>query len=81
MKAKDTLMSREELEQVYRDGLIGWWLRIAQAQAELSFRAGIKEVVEYIHQHLIDPRVTGDLKTTITPWEWQAKLKEWGIEE
>jgi len=45
-----------------------------EAQAEISFKAGIKEVVEWIRQ--INP-YGGVL--IICEEGWQAKLKEWNI--
>lgn len=43
------------------------------AHAEISFRAGIREVVEWL--------INDSYDTTIHFGEdWQAKLKEWGIE-
>jgi len=51
-----------------------------QEAMELSFKAGIKEVVEWIESHeestCMDCSCAYDFKI----WDWQAKLKEWGIE-
>ena len=90
MDWKDTVMTSEELD--------GYWLNpdecddemLAEAQAEISFKAGIitgtvegkydgrREVVETMfNESYGDPRVTGYYK--ISYEEWQAKLKEWGI--
>ena len=62
--------------------------KIAQAQAEISFKAGIREVVEWVKKGTIMQRMDRDSrfftanKETILfglPYkEWQAKLKEWG---
>ena len=46
--------------------------QVAREKAEISFKAGIKEVVEWIHNHggsLDGQRI-----------EWHEQLKEWGIE-
>ena len=43
-------------------------LRIAQAQAEISFKAGIKECWDTINAHHNET------------FDWQSKLKEWGID-
>ena len=51
---------------------------IAEAQAEISFKAGIKEVVGWIENNnvfLVHP----DNRIHFLS-HWQAKLKEWGIE-
>uniref|UniRef100_A0A6M3LEJ7 Uncharacterized protein n=1 Tax=viral metagenome TaxID=1070528 RepID=A0A6M3LEJ7_9ZZZZ len=80
MKANDTLMDKEALEKCYRDGLLGWWLRIAQTQSEISFKAGINEVVEWGKEtcpHCIG--MTYCYKRVCDTC-WQAKLKEWGID-
>ena len=46
------------------------------AQAEASFKAGIREVVEWIQANDINWGL--DIEV---PWDsWEAKLKEWGIE-
>ena len=45
---------------------------------EPSFRAGIKEVVEWVEQN----RYQRTMKESLRVWneEWPAKLKDWGIE-
>jgi len=49
---------------------------LLKAQAEISFKAGIREVVEAMfNESYGDPRVTGYYKINYD--EWQAKLKEW----
>jgi len=65
----DTVMSDDELDIVSNN-------RRAQIakQAEISFKAGIREVVEYV-----EGRKTGG-ENPNQVWlgeEWQAKLKEW----
>lgn len=45
---------------------------ICLAQAEISFKAGIKEVVEFIKGEGVHWLVGEEIK-------WRAKLKEWGI--
>ena len=47
---------------------------VAKAQAEISFKAGIKEVVEWItnrEKYYTNPHLKYDN-------EWQSKLKDWG---
>ena len=74
---KDTVMSDEDLQSIEELELYHFKSKklekaIAQAQAEISFKAGIKEVVEW----LVDNDFVDEL-----PWDtWSAKLKEWGIE-
>lgn len=48
---------------------------VAERQAEISFKAGLKETVEWVKTHY-----AGYQDYTISDNEWQAKLKEWGIE-
>ena len=84
MEAKDTVMSNEQIARVtdfsvknvaYLDRVI------AQVQAEISFKAGCREVVEWLVSHnrskIMD--FIGE-PLYIFDDEWQAKLKEWGIE-
>ena len=51
-------------------------------QAEISFKAGIKEVVEWvrIHSYKIDTRIyTVPSGRAISDIDWQAKLREWEV--
>ena len=50
---------------------------VANAQAEISFKAGIREVVEWLIKH-DHPILTKRSNCLIRSGEWQAKLKEWG---
>ena len=85
MEAKDTIMSDKELSHFGADNIPmpegGQTLflnitLVLEKQAEISFKAGIKEVVEWIKE-----RDCGDKScVAITIDDWQAKLKEWGIE-
>ena len=86
MGAKDTVMNDEQIEQLYSaelpyDMLYEDMKRILKAQAEISFKAGIQEVVEWIKQYsLIDPTDPTQYKSfRMNHSDWQAKLKEWGI--
>lgn len=89
MEAKDTVMGQQDMIR-----LGGSWgmkqVRVAQAQAEISFKAGqesgcyaegwangIREVVEFVLLYAYD--TNGDIH--IIGESWQAKLKEWGIEK
>ena len=73
---EDTVMSDEQLSHglspLVRKQMVA--IRcIAKAQAELSFKAGIREAVEWIQNH----------GGCLDGWrqEWQSKLKEWGLEQ
>lgn len=96
MEARDTIMTEEQLEQIEKayideDFSVNYIrlgrghteelrLRVAQAQAEISFKAGIKEGVEFIRfiiTHL-DSQY-GFIKKLESSPDWQAKLKEWAL--
>jgi len=81
MRAKDTVMSDKEIKQItggtHRDFPEG--LRICQAQAEISFKAGIKEVVEWVNSNAQQDAEECHGSLTLDPNEWQWQLKEWGI--
>ncbi len=77
MKAEDTVLKDEEIQEIWEA-----WLPLPPAlptfqehlcglQAEISFKAGIKEVVDWVEKYGF----------SFCPIRyWQAKLKEWGIE-
>ena len=86
MKAKDTLMSKEQIDELWLEKWDFWsnlpvtsakeWGEILMLrQAEISFKLGIEEAVEWMSQqmHLI---IFPDNKFFDS---WQAQLKEWGI--
>jgi len=52
---------------------------IAQAQAEISFKAGMKEVVEFIQKDEACFCNSYYMRWKITLDDWRAKLKEWGL--
>ena len=79
MGAKDTVISNKQVEELY--GIHPHQLvpgvqidELKLAQAEISFKAGIREVVEYVTTYLINGFPNDCIMN------WQAKLKEWGIE-
>ena len=83
MEAKDTVMSDEQitpyLSLTDRVGSV-----VVQqddaflAQAEISFKAGIREVVEWIQKfEKQNPAHYSHIQ--VEKYEWQAKLKEWGL--
>ncbi len=56
---------------------VGCIKRVTKAQAEISFKAGIKEVAEFVEAHL--PK---SLANYVGFWHlWQAQLKEWGRDD
>ncbi len=88
MKAQDTVMGKQEqLDKLLERGIVATLLvgelgceALIKTQAEISFRAGIKEVVEWVryegnqNAHL---SMTRDI--LIKHPDLQTKLKEWGI--
>lgn len=50
-----------------------------KAQAEISFKTGIKEVAEWILDHSIITHGKEPSTFTFDMAKWQAKLEEWGI--
>ncbi len=84
MEAKDTVMSDTAKRQFIfikskpDDNLRGFLEDYALlCQAEISFKAGIKEVVEWVEKHRMK---VGSVDDTVWDNLWQAKLKEWGRE-
>jgi hypothetical protein len=85
MEAKDTVMGADHIGDIGhceydKNSLMvirGINIKtIVEEQAEISFKAGIKEVVDWIW---FNPQLTKHQNWQNYP-EWQAKLKEWGIE-
>ena len=81
MKAKDALLSPEQFRSIEEQAHKSSWeegneLFPEELIAEISFKAGIKEVVEWIKE-----RDCGDKSCVVIAIDdWQAKLKEWRIE-
>lgn len=77
MEAKDTIIPVEERIKM------GVWHgreRQAQAQAEISFKAGIREVASWLQQNCkyeIEAGKDSRELATFVIEKWQAKLKEW----
>ena len=94
MEAKDTVMSGKEI-----DKLVNTFAKtagynnartveqvVAFSQAEISFKEGMKEVVEWIEKNGNYAETSHDSTMSsgedifgVAPMDWQAKLKEWGI--
>lgn len=98
MKAEDTVMTGKEIDRVvntfsqmagYNDARTIEQV-VAETQAEISFKAGIKEIVDFIASQArrsgADKYYNADgtmqLRAIFCPIiftdEWQSKLKEWG---
>lgn len=93
MEAKDTVMGRAEIKrlfdvlpthstsQIAEDVMVETGRIFAQAQAEISYKAGIREVVEEVRKIMARVRaicLPGEHRL-MDEWQiqWQAKLKEW----
>jgi len=89
MEAKDTVIDKLRMHSILADereksdrSIIRAMTQLRNEQAEISFRAGIKEVVELVN--IYNPMVgiiASDIGYFIETPVWQAKLKEWGIKE
>lgn len=82
MKAIDTAMSwvgmqivlQEQDKEEITDN-ISRMDALCKTQAEISFQAGMKEVVDYVEENM--PQT---LANYVGFWQgWRDKLKEWGI--
>ncbi len=86
MEAKDTIMSRDNIDQIIFRSPYRWQishvptaLEIAETQAEISFKAGIREVVELLEPSRYYDKEFNCYFFEVSGDKWQAKLKEWGI--
>jgi len=108
MEAKDTVMSKEQLDAIdlknAESNFIDALWDTARQQAEISFKAGfeegrkviptnevqgtiylegkqtgIREVVEWVEENAYPPAAYKDIRRFRYD-DWQAKLKEWGID-
>lgn len=66
MQAKDTRILKDEVDFCNKD---------MDAQAKISFKAGIQTVVDWIDNHA--HKQHGEI--FIADWELQAQLKIWGV--
>lgn len=81
MEAKDTAMKDKVILQRlgghWENFLVPVWRQsLLEAQAEISFRAGRKEVVDWVKSQGLNDVNSYD----VYPEELEAQLKEWGIE-
>ena len=81
MEAKDTVMTEAQLTALHN------WSRdvVLEAQAEISFKMGVREVVECLQKHCegVYPKTDGGHTSYMRLFgfeqdEWQ-KLKEWEV--
>ena len=83
MKAEETVMNDDKIEAMVMEHCnIGIEVEdtdraIAKAQAEISFKAGIQEVVDWLLSEGGFPWSMDEYPERIKLW--QAKLKEWGL--
>ena len=76
-KWEDTVMTSGELADIcnsvdhFEQGLLA--VKVSNAQAEISFKAGIREVVEFVDNNF--------WKRAVSYEEWQAVKQRWGIDE
>lgn len=80
MEVKDIAMSIRKSVELPKDRSILSMLDFADRVAEISFKAGMREVVELLKVY--NPQVGSllrDFEGLLETSEWQAKLKEWGI--
>ena len=90
MKWEDTVMSLDRINIMIHDeantclGIDLVVHDIAKAQAEVSFKAGVRAVVDYFFYdagivRLMGCRTMAQAKAGLPKWD--EKLKEWGIQD
>ncbi len=75
MEAKDTVMSNLA-DAITKHTDLPMGQAIAIEQAEISFKAGMREVVEWVEQNTSRMN-TNMYGISLDGAAWQAKLKEW----
>jgi len=90
MNARETVMSKEDMAALLRGmpshpsnetGWLRFTERCLKAQAALSYKEGIRTVVEWLSEHtvfILSGATHLRVPIEIAP-EWQAQLKEWGL--
>jgi len=92
MEAKDTVMTEDIINLAHICLISGSYqgtpqrlealgFLVAERQAEISFKAGIKEVVEWLEANCDHTYEYAYGQWTFTVKDFNAKLKEWGIEK
>mgnify|MGYP001567345448 CR=1 FL=1 len=81
MKASDTVMGRERMleirKHVFADNpgtIVTIQENTAMEQAEISFKAGMREVIEWVKNNITIPYPVGSVGYK----RWQSQLKKWG---
>ena len=78
MKAEDTVKKVDWGD--YNTHNCHWKVdKMLAEQAEISFKIGVDEVVKWVEHHVTE-RVSDGFYVGITRSEWQAQLKNWGVE-
>ena len=79
MKAEDTVMKEPKLRSmhawIYDDKCIGCLSLTCGTQADITWKAGIKEVVDWVEKMNISLDIFDHV--AIEGDAWQAKLKDW----
>ncbi len=80
---EDTVLTENQLkEKLGGDVVVGQQAsRALKLQAETSFRAGVKEAMEWVKKHYHADTGYECSLYLIDKREKQAKLKEWGLED
>ena len=75
MEASDTVMTLVQIATKRKD------ISFLEAQAEISFKAGIQVVVDLIKESdIFPPYENNDDTYLVPPSMLKVKLKEWGVE-
>lgn len=84
MNAKDTVMKQKTIDQLAHiyssddaDSENNIRVALCKNQADISFKAGIKEVVTWIKEN--EDKGWGETLIVLNKFSWEAKLKEWGV--
>ena len=88
MKAKDTVMSERAIVQLWQEyqqtssaSEKTFHQYLAKTQDEISFKAGIKEAVEWVERITNNPACKHKNNyICLFKRMWQAQLKDWGME-
>ena len=85
MKWEDTVLSGKRIYEIGED--CNWWQgtsgvpffheQALEQQAELSFKAGMKEVVEWINYYLDIPEIKDTYADKIIRPQLEAQLESW----
>ena len=83
MDWEDTVMSDEQLTKITYSRIPGRYKEVAQAQAEISVKAGIREVMEWVEQGNYIGEDGVDIKDAfvIGGKAWRAQVKSWNVQK